>query len=251
MNIRWTLLAGILALAAVLAAACTSDTVGTTATVAITVTTATTAPPSTQTTVAADDTYGAQVQAWLDEYAADLEKAFAEQGDPVYTWKGTVAQLASAKAAADLAHEAIDSLRAIQPPTRWVDARAAYLEALDRVAVDFGDLARGDLFSAGYGWPESQFLVEARQSFMSTVPDDDYGAQVQAWLDTYAADLEKAFAAQGDPVDTWREASKQLQSARVAADLAREAADSLRAIQPPTRREGARSAYLQALGQGC
>jgi hypothetical protein len=134
-----------------------------------TLTSSQTAPATAQTTLPDDNTYGARVQVWLDTYAADLEKAFAEQGDPVDSWKGTPQQLAFAGATADLAHEAINSLRAIVPPSRWAGAQAAYVEALDRIARDFDDLARGDLMSAGWGWPLSQFLVEARQTFTSEV----------------------------------------------------------------------------------
>jgi hypothetical protein len=170
MNTRWTLPAGVLVLAAVLAVACASDTVSTTGTVTSTATSAAaTASPTSQATSPDDTNYVARVQTWLDTYAADVEKAFAEQGDPVTTWKEIARQLSSASAAADLAREAADSLRAIVPPTHWASAQDAYVEALDRIARNFDDLARGDVMSAMWGWPLSQFLVEARQTFTSEV----------------------------------------------------------------------------------
>jgi hypothetical protein len=138
-----------------------------------------TSPPTSQTTLPDDNTYGDRIQAWLDKYAANLEKAYKEQSDAMEgnAWKGTPEQLASAKAAADLAHEAFNSLRVILPPIHWADAQYAYLEAMDGVISHLDELASGKAFGAAWGWPKEQVLVDARQTFMSNVLGSQYWSQ--------------------------------------------------------------------------
>jgi hypothetical protein len=134
--------------------------VSTTGTVAIAPTT--TATPTTQTTVPDDDAYPAVVGAWLDTYAANLEEAVGAFRQS--TWKGTPEQLERAGAAADLARDAFNSFRAIEPGLYLWEYHYSYLMLLNRLVEDFDELARGEALSAFWGFPSVSDVEKERHT---------------------------------------------------------------------------------------